>query len=67
MKGTIHDFVRRCDIGQRQKYMASSPEGLLQPLPIPHKIWEDISIDFIIGLPKSKGIEAILVVVNRFF
>lgn len=65
MKGTVQDFVIRCDICQRQKYIASSPGGLLQPLPIPHQIWEDISIDFITGLPKSKGFEAILVVVDR--
>ncbi|MCH80314.1 Ty3/gypsy retrotransposon protein, partial [Trifolium medium] len=65
MKGTIQEFVRSCDVCQRQKYMASSPGGLLQPLPIPEKIWEDISLDFITGLPKSKGYEAILVVVDR--
>ncbi|MCH89143.1 hypothetical protein A2U01_0010036, partial [Trifolium medium] len=64
MKGTIQEFVRNCDVCQRQKYMASSPGGLLQPLPIPEHIWEDISIDFITGLPKSKGYEAILVVVD---
>ncbi|MCH79689.1 Ty3/gypsy retrotransposon protein [Trifolium medium] len=65
MKGTIQEFVRSCDICQRQKYLASSPGGLLQPLPIPEQVWEDLSIDFITGLPKSKGYEAILVVVDR--
>ncbi|PNX77561.1 transposon Tf2-1 polyprotein [Trifolium pratense] len=65
MKGTIQEFVRKCDICQRQKYMATSPGGLLQPLPVPNQIWEDISIDFITGLPKSKGFEAIFVVVDR--
>jgi hypothetical protein len=65
MKNTIQQFVRSCDICQRQKYLASSPGGLLQPLPIPERIWEDISMDFITGLPKSKGSEAILVVVDR--
>ncbi|MCH87507.1 hypothetical protein A2U01_0008378, partial [Trifolium medium] len=59
------DFVKSCDVCQRQKYLASSPGGLLQPLPVPQQIWEDISIDFITGLPKSKGFEAIWVVVDR--
>ncbi|MCI17765.1 Ty3/gypsy retrotransposon protein, partial [Trifolium medium] len=65
MQKTIRDFVRTCDICQRQKYEATTPGGLLQPLPIPNAVWEDISIDFITGLPKSKGFEAILVVVDR--
>ncbi|GAU48361.1 hypothetical protein TSUD_282420 [Trifolium subterraneum] len=65
MKNVVQEFVRSCDVCQRQKYLASSPGGLLQPLPIPDRIWEDISMDFITGLPKSKGFEAILVVVDH--
>jgi hypothetical protein len=65
MKNTVQEFVKNCDVCQRQKYLASSPGGLLQPLPIPNQIWEDLSMDFITGLPKSKGYEAILVVVDR--
>jgi hypothetical protein len=65
MKGSVQEFVRNCDTCQRQKYLASSPGGLLQPLPISEQIWEDISMDFITGLPKSKSFEAILVVVDR--
>jgi hypothetical protein len=65
MKNAVQEFVRGCDVCQRQKYLASTPGGLLQPLPVPDRIWEDISMDFITGLPKSKGFEAILVVVDR--
>jgi hypothetical protein len=65
MKNAVQEFVRSCDVCQRQKYLANTPGGLLQPLPILDRIWEDISMDFITGLPKSRGFEAILVVVDR--
>nr|GEW79153.1 retrovirus-related Pol polyprotein from transposon 297 family [Tanacetum cinerariifolium] len=40
--------------------------GLLQPLPIPTAVWEDVSIDFIMGLPIFKGLTIILVMVDHF-
>lgn len=65
MKGDVQQYVQACDTCQRQKYVTSAPSGLLQPLPIPERVWEDISIDFITSLPRSRGFEAILVVVDR--
>jgi hypothetical protein len=38
--------------------------GLLQPLSIPSQCWEEVSMDFIIGLPKSEGKIVIMVVVE---
>ncbi|KAL4567311.1 hypothetical protein LXL04_022892 [Taraxacum kok-saghyz] len=63
--GMINQFVKECAVCQRCKASSTVPGGLLQPLDILEAIWEHISIDFVLGLPKSKGFDAILVVVDR--
>ena len=65
MKNTIKNHVDRCHTCQVNKISSLSPAGLLQPLPIPDSIWEDNSMDFIEGLPKSQGYNCIMVVVDR--
>lgn len=66
MKHHIRNFVRACDVFQRHKTETLQPAGLLQPLLVPEQIWSDISLDFVEGLPTSRGKNVILVVVDRF-
>jgi hypothetical protein len=53
MKIEIARYVARCDTGRRVKAVHMKTVGPLQSLPIPTWKWEDISMDFIVGLPKT--------------
>ncbi|KAA0061682.1 soluble inorganic pyrophosphatase 1 [Cucumis melo var. makuwa] len=61
MKKDVKKYCDKCVICQRNKSSTLSPVGLLMPLEIPDAIWSDVSMDFIEGLPKSKGWDVILV------
>jgi len=66
MKRGIAKYVSECDICKRVKASHLRSVGPLQPLSIPSWKWEDISMDFIVGLPKtSKGYDSIWVIVDR--
>ena len=66
MKIEIAWYVAKCDTCQRVKVVHLKSAGELQPLPVPSWKWDDISMDFIVGLPKtSKGFDSIWVVVDR--
>ncbi|XP_072066659.1 uncharacterized protein [Arachis hypogaea] len=65
MSSSIRNYVKAYNICQQAKYSTQPPAGLLEPLPIPSHIWQDISMDFIIGLPISHGCSVILVVIDR--
>lgn len=66
MRHEFIKYVQSCDVCQRIKTGNHFPQGLLQPLPVPKQIWEDISLDFVEGLPNSDGKDCIMVVIDRF-
>jgi hypothetical protein len=53
LKKGIAYYLTKCLECQQVKAKHRHPTGLLQPLPIQEWKWETISMDFIIGLPKS--------------
>jgi hypothetical protein len=63
----VREYVNSCLSCQQNKVKNTRPSGLLQPLDVPSRRWEDLSLDFIIHLPPSPstGNDAILVVVDR--
>ena len=54
MKKEMAQYVARCDTCQRTKAEHQRPAALLQPLPVPKWKWEEIGMDFVIGLPRTK-------------
>ena len=66
MKRNIAEFVARCDVCRRVKAEHQRPAGLLQPLHIPVWKFDEVGMDFVVGLPRTpKGHNAIRVIVDR--
>ena len=64
MQKYIQQYVAECDKCQRNKSENVLTPGLLHPIHIPNQKHEEISMEFIDGLPPSEGKEKILVVVD---
>lgn len=62
----VHAFISEYLTCQQVKYKTRNPASLLQPLPIPTFIWEDLTLDCITRLPMSYDFSVILVVVDKF-
>ncbi|WVZ53175.1 hypothetical protein U9M48_004155 [Paspalum notatum var. saurae] len=66
MKREIAKYVSECDVCQRVKADHLKPAGMLQPLKILAWKWEDVHMDFIVGLPRTqKGYDSIWVIIDR--
>ncbi|KAL0149260.1 hypothetical protein M9458_055494, partial [Cirrhinus mrigala] len=66
MAQDVRQFVLACSVCAQNKTSNQSPVGLLQPLPIPSRPWSHLALDFVAGLPPSRGNTVILTVVDRF-
>jgi hypothetical protein len=53
LKRDVAAHVAKCDVCQRVKAEHQRPAGLLHPLKIPEWKWEEIGMDFIVGLPRT--------------
>ncbi|KAF8087607.1 hypothetical protein N665_0575s0002 [Sinapis alba] len=66
MKKEVEKVCSRCVVCKQAKSKVQ-PTGLYTPLPIPTEPWVDISMDFVLGLPRTrKGRDGIFVVVDKF-
>ena len=66
VRADTSEFVRTCHVCQRDKVSRQMPAGLLQPLSIPGRCWESMSMDFITHLPATRaGHTQIVVFIDR--
>jgi hypothetical protein len=65
MSMNVRDFTDACDGCGRNKSWRSRRKGFLKPLPIPDRIWSEISMDFITELPESEGCSNMIVITDR--
>jgi hypothetical protein len=66
MKRETTRYVSECDTCQKVNTDYIKPGGLLQPLSVPDWKWDDISMDFIVGLPlTARKYNSIWVIVYR--
>ncbi|KAL5562387.1 hypothetical protein UlMin_032134 [Ulmus minor] len=66
LKKDVANYVAKCLVCQKIKAEHQRPAGVLQPIEIPEWKWEQISMDFVVGLPKTNnGHDAVWVIVDR--
>ena len=66
IKRKVAAYISQCLTCQQVKAEHQKPPGLLQLLSVPQWKWEHISMDFVVGLPRSQqNHDAIWVIVDR--
>jgi hypothetical protein len=65
LKNDVQRFMAECLVFQQNKVETIKIPGILQPLSIPSQRWEEVSMDFITGLPNFEGKSVIMVIFYR--
>ena len=66
MKRDIAAYIASCLVCQQVKAEHQHPAGMMQPLPIPEWKWDHVTMDFVVGLPRTaSGKDTIWVIVDR--
>ena len=65
MLPAAEQYALSCSDGQQVEHRNALSPGLLKSLPIPERIWTDLSMDFIVGLPELRGCDSVYVVFDR--
>jgi len=65
LRNDVKKVIKFCDTCCKAKVPRHKPYGLLSPLSTPNRHWSDISMDFIVEIPKSKDMTTVMTVVDR--
>ena len=61
----VKQYVRSCPVCQVMKSDHRKKAGLLQPIPIPTRKWEQITADLVTDLPPSNGYTTVTIFVDH--
>ena len=62
----VIQYIQNCHTCQHSRTSRHAPYGILRPLPISDQSWQEISVDFVTGLPLADRYDSICVIVDRF-
>jgi hypothetical protein len=66
LKDNVEEYVKICLTYQQNQTFNKKQARLLQLLLILERSWENVSMDFMVNFPPSRGFDGIMVVVNQF-
>ena len=65
MFNNIHQYIQNCNVCERTKPWWDMKQRFLKPLSISDRIWQKISMNFIVALSESEGYLNIMIITDR--